>query len=336
MADGPAPSTAPHALLPMSQPVSIPAVQLAAAATAALLPWVALARAVADLLQDSQVQVPERTVLPLAGGGSLFAMPASDAQIAITKLITYTPANQGTARPAIQGDVVIFDVATGQRRLLIDGPTVTARRTAAVSLLAAQRLAAQPHGPLLIVGAGVQGHAHLDAFVEGLGVREVWVASRQSATAQALVDAARQRHPGLAVQVAHDLAQAAARCPLIVTCTPARAIALDQAPHPQAFVAAVGAFTPQMAEIAPALCQRFARQGRIVLDSPAAMHEAGDLLQAGLPVGSYACLRDVVQTPQTRTSDGPVLFKSCGWGGWDLAAARLAWHGFQQALSARS
>jgi ornithine cyclodeaminase len=38
--------------------------------------------------------------------------------------------------------VVAFNIATGQRCLVLDGPTVTARRTAAVSLLAAQQLAA--------------------------------------------------------------------------------------------------------------------------------------------------------------------------------------------------
>ena len=34
-------------------------------------------------------------------------------------------------------------------------------------------------------------------------------------------------------------------------------------------------------------------------------------------------LGDVLQRPRT-TGGGPVLFKSCGWAGWDLAAARLA------------
>jgi len=87
-------------------------------------------------------------------------MPANDSRIAITKLITFTPANAGSARPTIQGDVLVFDVAIGQRQLILDGPTVTARRTAAVSLLAAQLLAPNQEGPLLIVGAGVQGQAH--------------------------------------------------------------------------------------------------------------------------------------------------------------------------------
>lgn len=62
----------------------------------------------------------------------------------------------------------LFD--TGERCLVLDGPTVTARRMAAVSVLAAQRLAPSKQVPVLIVGAGVQGSAHLQAFAEGLGL----------------------------------------------------------------------------------------------------------------------------------------------------------------------
>src|SRR5690606_30822682 len=118
----------------------------------------------------------------------LFCMPASDAQVAMTKLITFTPGNAATARPTIQGDVTIFDIATGQRQLIIDGPTVTARRTAAVSLLAAQHHAPNPSGPLLIIGAGVQGKSHLEAFAVGAGTREVWVASRSLDSVRHLLD----------------------------------------------------------------------------------------------------------------------------------------------------
>ncbi|HSI53750.1 MAG TPA: delta(1)-pyrroline-2-carboxylate reductase family protein, partial [Ramlibacter sp.] len=114
--------------------------------TAARLPYGALAREVRELLADPAVEVPERLVQPLPGGGSLFVMPALDGRIAITKLITFTPANAGTALPSIQGDVVVFDVRSGRRMLVLDGPTITARRTAAVSLLAAQALAPNPAG----------------------------------------------------------------------------------------------------------------------------------------------------------------------------------------------
>jgi hypothetical protein len=166
---------------------------LGPAETAAALPWPALLQELVQLLLDDQVHVPARLVQPLPGGGSLFVMPAHDARIAITKLITFTPANTGSARPTIQGDVIVTHVATGTRALLLDGPTVTARRTAAVSALAAQRLAPRPEGPLLIVGAGVQGRAHLDAFADVLGVKAVVIASRSEASADALARHAQAR-----------------------------------------------------------------------------------------------------------------------------------------------
>lgn len=299
---------------------------LNAQATAALLPWSALADEIETLLQQlqnsSSISVPARIVMPLARGGSLFCMPATDGQLAMTKLISFTPGNAAHMRPTIQGDIVVFDVATGQRQLILDGPTVTARRTAAVSLLAARRLAPRPQGPLLIVGAGVQGSAHLHAFAQGLGTREVWIRSRSAASAAQLLEQAKAL--GLQAHIADDLAQAVRHCPLIVTCTPAQAVVLTEAPRPDAFVCAVGAFTPQMVELAPQLCRSMQDAGQIVVDTEDAVHEAGDLLQAGIDVSALPTLAAVVQQDWPRPA-GAVLFKSCGWGGWDLAATRLAW-----------
>ena len=289
--------------------------------TARALPYSELADEIAALLAEPGVEVPPRMVMPLAGQGTLFVMPSTDGRLAVTKLITFTPANVGSARPTIQGDVVVFDVASGERRLIIDGPTVTARRTAAVSLLAARRLAPNPDGPLLIVGAGVQGRAHLDAFVDGLGVERVRIASRSPASARTLIDYARNR--GLDALPAFDLRRALDECPLVVTATPANGVVLDGTPRADAFIAAVGAFTPQMVELSPALCHDVAARGSVVVDTRDADHEAGDLIQAGIDVGAIPALAQVIREDWPRPA-GPVLFKSCGWAGWDLAAARLA------------
>jgi len=64
----------------------------------------------------------------------------------------------------------------------------------------------------------------------------------------------------------------------------------------------------------------------VVVDTRDAEHEAGDLLQAGLDVAAFPDLRAVIAGGAAR-SGGPVLFKSCGWAGWDLAAARAAMAG---------
>ncbi len=294
---------------------------LDAAATAACLPWPALTQELAAVLRDPSVQAPTRMVQALPAGGTLFLMPAFDETLAITKLITYTPGNIGTGRPTIQGDVVVLDGTTGQRVRVLDGPTVTARRTAAVSLLAAQHLVPQLRGPLLIVGAGVQGQSHLEAFAACWDLQEVWICSRSQHSAQRLATLARSL--GLTARVVTDANAAMARCPLVVTCTPATEVVLRVPPRDDSFVAAVGAFTPRMQEIGPALCRHFAELGTVAVDTSDATHEAGDLLQAGLNVGAFPTLEDVVRGT-VAPAQGPVLFKSCGWAGWDLAAARCA------------
>lgn len=299
---------------------------LGPADTARALPYPALAREIAALMLDPTVVVPARIVQALPGGGSLFVMPAADARVAITKLITFIPTNDTRGLPRVQGDIVVFDVTTGSRIALLDGPAVTAHRTAAVSLLAAQKLAPRTDGPLLIVGAGVQGRAHLEAFHAGLGLQEVWVASRNPASADALVQHAQSL--GLRARRVDDADAALAGCPLVVSTTSAQQVALRAMPRPDAFVAAVGAFTPRMVEWDAAICLRLAAEGTLVVDTRDADHEAGDLLQAGIDVSAVPTLADVFgDTPlwrarPVRPASGPVFFKSCGWGGWDLAAAR--------------
>ena len=293
--------------------------------TANILPWTELVSEIELLLQDDSINIPARLVQPLLShlgqSSTLFVMPAADSRTAITKLITLTPVNAGTGRPTIQGDVVVFDIATGQRRLVLDGPTVTARRTAAVSVLAAQRLACDTRGALLLVGAGVQGKAHLEAFAAVLGTRQVMIASGSAHSANRL--ALHAETLGLQAQVVTNADAAMSSCPLVVTCTPANSIVLNVLPGHDAFVCAVGAFTPSMAELGAGVCQHIANNGTVYLDSLDAKHEAGDLLQAGLNLQAVVTLGDVVRR-NTAKPGGCVLFKSCGWAGWDLAAARLA------------
>ncbi len=290
--------------------------------TAQALPYLRLSQAIADLLQDTSVVVPPRLVQRLSNAGSLFLMPAADAQLAITKLITWVADNPARGLPAIQGEVMVFDARDGRLLFLLDGPTVTAHRTAAVSLLAAQRLAPHPQGRLLLVGAGVQAKAHLHAFVQGLGVKEVWVASRTRESAQALVDEATSL--GVSAAIADSADQALAECSLVVSATSAHQVALRARPRDDAFICAIGAFTPAMVEWAPEVCRHVAEHGRVVVDTRDADHEAGDLLQAGLDIALFPCLQDLIrgQVAWNPAASGPVFFKSCGWAGWDLAAAR--------------
>lgn len=322
---------------------------LDAAATAARLPYAALADAIAKVLRDARAgraQAPARLVMPVSGPGSLLLMPAANADIAITKMITVHPHNPARGLPAIHGEVVVMDAATGVRRLLLDGPTVTAHRTAAVSLLAARLLAPEPAGDLLLIGAGVQAKAHLEAFRFGLGTRRVTIVARTAASAEAL--AAHARKLGLdatalaggdAAGVAEAARAVLPQTPLVVTATPsAQPVLPDLAEpghpagyawRPQHFIAAVGAFRPDMAELPPRLCVQAATADRLYADTLVDLEaEAGDLLQAGVPWSRVRPLQQCVDaTPDALTRAAPVLpvvFKSVGSALWDLAACVLA------------
>jgi 1-piperideine-2-carboxylate/1-pyrroline-2-carboxylate reductase [NAD(P)H] len=147
----------------------------------------------------------------------------------------------------------------------------------------------------------------------------VRIASARRTSAQAL--AAHAAALGARGTVVDDADAAVADCPLVVSTTPAQHVVLRALPRDDAFVCAVGAFTPRMVEWAPEVCRHVGTRGHIVVDTRDADHEAGDLLQAGLDVSAYPSLSDVVRAGSTQRR-GPVFFKSCGWAGWDLAAAR--------------
>ena len=310
--------------------------------TARALPWRALALAIEQTLADEaagRVQAPERWVLPVSPGTSWFLMPAwlapEAGDLAAIKLITYAAANAQRGLPAILGDVLVMRASTGERLAMLDGPTVTARRTAAVSLLAVQRLAAQPAGPLLIIGTGVQALSHLLALSEGAGVREVWVRGRTPQRSREFIARVQgvlqgQVRDDVVLQPADDLDAALQRCPLVITATPAAAPCLEGPLRADAFVAAIGAFTPAMIELAPPLTRQLVATGRVVIDSAAARHEAGDLLGAGIDTTGLPTLGEVLaEAPRPR--GGAVLFKSCGAALWDLAAARCAVAGLKPA-----
>ena len=297
---------------------------LGAEETKARLPYVDLAESIREMAlkrESGEVQAPARTALPLPEGAVLLVMPASDGEFAITKLVTVHPQNAESGLPTIQGEVIVMEAATGGRLGLLDGSVVTARRTAALSLLAARELAPRPNGPLLIVGAGSQGRAHLEAFREGLGTSKVFVASRTAERAESLADHA--ENLGMEARAVEDPGEALAETSLVVTATTSREPVLPEEVPDGVFVAAVGSFEPEAAELPPALISRSA----VVVDTmEGAREEAGDLIQAE-QAGAFSWENAVALEDILRASERPggtVVFKSVGHALWDLAAARTA------------
>jgi ornithine cyclodeaminase len=262
--------------------------------------------------------------LPLAEAGVLLVMPASGEDIAMTKLVTVHPENTRSGLPTIQGEVIVMEAGTGRRLGILDGSVVTARRTAALSLLAARELAPRPNGPLLIVGAGTQSRAHLEAFHEGLGTSRVFVNSRTTESAGSLVEHAERL--GLEARVVEEPGEALGEASLVVTATTSREPVLPEGVPDGSFVAAVGSFEPGTAELPVGLVAGAA----VVVDTlEGAKEEAGDLIQAE-KAGAFSWenatqLEDVLRTWER--PEGTVVFKSVGHALWDLAAARTVFGG---------
>ena len=282
-----------------------------------LFDYLRLSEAIADVLRArtaGTAVAPERLAVPLPGG-VLLCMPAADADVAIVKNITVHPGNREL--PVIQGEVLVLDAATGRKLAVLDARELTARRTAAVSLLAARLLAPCPAGPLCIFGAGVQARAHAEAFAQGLGVTDVVIVSRTGTRAAAL--AAALAGEGITARVETDAAKAVRDAALVVTATTSREPVFPDAVRGEVFVATVGSFTPEAAEVPASLVSRAAL---FVDDMAAAKVEAGDFLRAGVDWGAVTSLEDILDAPPQPT--GPVVFKTVGHALFDLAAAKLA------------
>ena len=253
-------------------------------------------------------------------------MPAwVDREVLGVKAVTYYPSNAGTDLPTISAGYLLFDGQTGQLSAVLDGDELTLRRTAAVSALAADRLARPDARRLLVAGTGklAPNLALAHAAVRDFDAVEVWGRSpqRAAATAQQLVE------HGLPAQPADSLDEAVGRADLISCATGATSPLVRGAlVRPGTHIDLVGAFRADMREAD----DEAVRRATLFVDTLDGALGAGDLAQpldagvisAGDIAADLASLAAVGHPG--RTSDSEItLFKSVGFALSDLAAARL-------------
>jgi ornithine cyclodeaminase/alanine dehydrogenase-like protein (mu-crystallin family) len=250
--------------------------------------------------------------------GILLTMPASDADLAVVKIVSVHPGNASKAPDlsAVQAVVLVIDAHTGRRLALLDGEVVTLRRTAALSALAVQ--AARAHGkssngPVHVIGGGAQARAHLEAFFHVLGARKCTLQVRSEKAEAQLSEFARY----LGYKVLPCDSKAVQEASVIVTATSSPTPVLHGPVRDDAVICAIGAFTRHMAEVSPELVQRC----DVVVDTmEGSRAEAGDLIQANVDWAKVASM-DTLLAGRV-ASDRTLLFKSVGSALWDLAAAK--------------
>jgi alanine dehydrogenase len=108
--------------------------------------------------------MPPKVYVPAYPAGDFRAMPALGAGHAALKWVTSFPGNPARGLPTVTGLVLLSDASDGSLVAVFDAATVTALRTGAAAVLAAETLGAGT-GPAAVIGAGVNGRAAARTFV---------------------------------------------------------------------------------------------------------------------------------------------------------------------------
>ena len=242
------------------------------------------------------------------------------------KIVNVTPGNSTRGLPAITASNLVFDEVTGEHKAILDGATLTAMRTAAVSALAAKHLAAANAKTLLVVGSGRVANELPFAFRAVRPIEEVLVWSRtpESATRQVAQWAVKGIHATTISNLQDGIAKAdIVSCATLAT----QPIILGNWLRSGQHIDLIGSYAPHMREVDDEAMQR----AKVFIDTDAALHETGDLispLQSGaLTDGAIlGTLYDLCALPQKswRHSSDITLFKGVGHALEDLAAAKLA------------
>ena len=133
-----------------------------------------------------QASVPPRTAAR-APAGLLGAMPGWVAQRGFAlKAVSVFPANAERGLPTHQGVITLFDEQDGSLLSVIDGEHITAMRTGGGAAVSVRHLARSDAKILTILGAGVQGHAHLATVPLTRDFTTIRVSSRNPGRAAAL------------------------------------------------------------------------------------------------------------------------------------------------------
>jgi len=261
--------------------------------------------------------MPPKVYVPAYPAGDFRAMPALGAGHALLKWVTSFPGNPALGLPTVTGLVLLSDASDGSLRAALDAGAVTALRTGAAAVLAAETLGRRDAETAAVIGAGVNGRAAAKTFLARGRSVVLWDVDEHRARASADelgADLARSREEALAAD-------------LVVTVTPGHEILLPEGSlQPGQHVSLMGADGPGKAEIAVGELARV----RVFCDDWEQASHNGDLVHA---VTSGVLGRDdVVQlgdvlagTAEGRRSDRDItIFDSTGLAIQDLAIALAA------------
>jgi ornithine cyclodeaminase/alanine dehydrogenase-like protein (mu-crystallin family) len=190
--------------------------------------------------------MPPKVYVPAYPAGDFRAMPALGAGHALLKWVTSFPGNPTQGLPTVAGLVLLSDASNGMLRAVLDAGAVTALRTGAAAVLAAETLGRSDAQTAAVVGAGVNGKAAARTFLAR--GRDVAVYDLDPERSEAAVADLNTLQQSVAKSVGLEEALAA---DLLVTMTPGHEILLPEGSlRPGQHASLMGADGPGKAEIA--------------------------------------------------------------------------------------
>ncbi len=261
--------------------------------------------------------MPPKVYVPAYPAGDFRAMPALGGGHALLKWVTSFPGNPAKGLPTVMGLALLSNASTGVLAAVFDAGAITALRTGAAAVLAAETLGRADAETAAVIGAGVNGKAAARTFVARERHPLLWDVDESRARAAAA-------EIGAGVAESREQALAA---DLVVTVTPGHEIVLEAGSlRPGQHASLMGADGPGKAEIA---VEELARV-RVFCDDWTQASHNGDLVHA---VEAGAIGRDDVtelgavlagEAQGRSSSEEATVFDSTGLAIQDLAVALAA------------
>lgn len=219
----------------------------------------------------------QRQAIHLGDGNIFGLMPAynMDDKIAGIKVITVFHDNVKKNLPSHQGIVSLFEIETGRPISILDGGSITAIRTAAVSAAVTETLSKKSSKTMAILGAGVQAREHIIAISKIRDIEEIRVWSRNYDGVKKFVKQM-MNEVNLKIVASISVEEAVKNADIICTVTPSTTPILKyEWVSKGAHINAVGSCTPNARELDTELMVN----GKIYVDrKKATLIEAGDYL----------------------------------------------------------
>ena len=202
-------------------------------------------------VSDEKTNNFQRAVFDIDSKAALGFMPAMDSskQLLGYKAVSVYHNNIHHGLNPHQGLVVLLDAKQGLINCLLEGSTLTALRTAAVSAVATDLLSRPDSTSLALIGAGRQALEHAKAIAKIRPIDTIYLYSRSTETVGRFIHSL-QLEKDFRIVVSERPKEAVQSADIVVTCTPSKHALLELADFQQGtHINAIGACRPGFQEI---------------------------------------------------------------------------------------